>query len=185
MSVADSFGEFMRPPHFPVRAGDLLGHIRFHDVSDGSVEIDRATVMVRPIPHCGDTNGYRVEIDGVSIAYLSDHQQPMDGSFDVAPAVLELCRDADLVIHDAQYWSDEFAKKQDWGHCTVDYAVHVAGEAGAKRLALFHHDPAHDDAVVDDIVYYARSLAPAYGLAEVIGAAEGLSVALAAPVRLA
>ena len=55
--------------------------------------------------------------------------------------MLDLCDGADLLIHDAQYTVDEFPAKADWGHCTVDYAVHVAGEAGARRLALFHHDP--------------------------------------------
>ena len=181
-TVEEAFGEFMRPPYFPVRATDLFGDIRFHDICNADLEIDRAKVKVRPIPHVGNTNGYRIEVDGFSIAYLSDHQQPMDGSWEVPATVLELCGDADLVIHDAQYTSDEFELKSHWGHCTVDYAVHVAGEAGAKRLALFHHDPAHDDLAVDLMLEHARVLASKYGIDEVLGAAEGLSIALGARV---
>ena len=42
--------------------------------------------MSRLIPHCGPTLGYRVTWDGVTVAYLSDHQQPSDGSYRIAPA---------------------------------------------------------------------------------------------------
>ena len=84
---------------------------------------------------------------------------------------------ADLLIHDAQYTPEEFAAKAHWGHCTVDYAVHVGAEAGVKRLALFHHDPSHDDAMVDCLVAGARTTA-AGRIDEVFAAAEGLTVVL-------
>ena len=31
----------------------------------------------------------------------------------------------------------------------MDYALLVARRAGAKRLVMFHHDPAHDDDSMD------------------------------------
>jgi ribonuclease BN (tRNA processing enzyme) len=110
------------------------------------------------------------------VAYLSDHQMPVDGSHTVSDAVLDLCDGADLLIHDAQYTAEEFPAKATWGHCTSDYAVHVAKEAGARRLALFHHDPTHHDLAVDSILADARSLAKATGIEEVLAAHEGLVV---------
>ena len=92
----------------------------------------------------------------MAIAYISDHQQPVDCD-DVADAVLELCRDADLLIHDAQYEPAEFALKSDWGHCTIGYAVRVAAEAAAKRLVLFHHDPSHSDDDIDRLLDRAQA----------------------------
>jgi ribonuclease BN (tRNA processing enzyme) len=94
----------------------------------------------------------------------------------VTDAVLELCDGADLVIHDAQYTVEEFAQKYYWGHCTVDFAVFVAHEAGAKRLALFHHDPAHDDDAVDRLLAHASAAAQSTSLSEVIAAYEGMTV---------
>ncbi|HEX2576534.1 MAG TPA: MBL fold metallo-hydrolase [Aquihabitans sp.] len=183
-SLRGAFEEFMRPPFFPVRPDDLLGDIRFRDVADTSFDWGRAHVTVADVPHTGATNGYRVEVDGVVVAYVSDHQEPVAGG-PIAPSVLELCRDADLVIHDAQYEADEFARKSDWGHCTVAYAVRVAAEAGAKRLALFHHDPSHGDDVVDRLRVEAEALAIGTSIVEVVAAAEGLTVALeAAPAEL-
>jgi phosphoribosyl 1,2-cyclic phosphodiesterase len=174
--LAEAFGEFMRPPFFPVTTKDLLGDIHFHDLWDADIELDGAKVKARPVPHVGLTNGYRVEMGGAVVAYLSDHQMPVDGSHTVSDAVLDLCDGADLLIHDAQYTVDEFPAKATWGHCTSDYAVHVAKEAGVRRLALFHHDPTHHDAAVDSILADARALATGSGLEEVLAAHEGLVV---------
>jgi ribonuclease BN (tRNA processing enzyme) len=80
------------------------------------------------------------------------------------------------VIHDAQYTEAEFAEKSYWGHCTVEYAVFVAREAGAKRLALFHHDPAHNDDELDDLLRQARAAAESSSLEEVVAAYEGLTL---------
>jgi ribonuclease BN (tRNA processing enzyme) len=124
----------------------------------------------------GLTSGYRIEMGGATVAYLSDHQMPGDMSHTVSDSVLELCDGVDLLIHDAQYTVDEFPEKSTWGHCTVDYAVHVAAEAGAHRLALFHHDPTHHDERIDEILAHARKLAQGTGIDEVVAAHEGLVV---------
>lgn len=177
MGLQEAFENFMRPPYFPIRPEQLFGDITFRDVADEEFDWGRARITVRDVPHTGATNGYRVELDGLVIAYISDHQQPV-GSDEIAPTVLELCRDADLVIHDAQYEPHEFAVKSDWGHCTVEYAVAVAAAAGAKRLALFHHDPSHGDEVVDRLLVEAKGFARGTSLVEVIAAAERTTVSL-------
>lgn len=176
-SLGAVFDQFMRPPFFPVRAGDLRGAIAFHDISDDDFMVGNAKVRVRPVPHCGPTNGYRIEWNGASVAYVSDHQAPLDGSGSVAEAVLELCDGVDLLIHDAQYTPAEWQEKAHWGHCSVDYAVRVAREAGAHRLALFHHDPSHDDDDVDRLLSGAREAAANCGIDEVLAAYEGLTIA--------
>ncbi len=175
-SLADAFHQFVRPPFFPVTVEQLYGQITFHDAADCDIEIDGAKVRVRPVPHVGANNGYRVEVGGATVAYLADHQMPHDGSHATTDAVLELCDGADLVIHDAQYTDGEFAEKYYWGHCTVDFAVFVAAEAGAKRLALFHHDPAHDDDTVDALLARAQDTAASTSLSEVVAASEGLTL---------
>ena len=182
-TVAEAFSGFMRPPYFPVRIADLLGDVTFRETGAAPFRVGRAEVRAALVPHVGDTNGYRVEIDGRVIVYISDHQEPADGSRTVAPAVVELCRDADLLIHDAQYTPEEFALKATWGHCTVDFAVRVAAEAGVRRLALFHHDPSHDDATIDALAAHARSLAVGTPVEEVLIATEGLTVVLGAEPR--
>jgi ribonuclease BN (tRNA processing enzyme) len=85
--------------------------------------------------------------------YISDHQAPSNWeSGIVSDSVIELCKDCDLLIHDAQYTRDEFDQKTDWGHCTYNYALMVAKASNAKALALFHHDPYHSDEQIDQIL---------------------------------
>jgi phosphoribosyl 1,2-cyclic phosphodiesterase len=175
--VEQVFGDFMRPPYFPVQYADLRGDIRFHDVADVDFEIGSAKVKVRSVPHVGPTVGYRVDADGVSVAYISDHQAPLTLD-SVADSVLELCDGVDLLIHDAQYTPQEFAIKAHWGHCTTDYAVLVAKEAGARRLALFHHDPSHGDDFIDQLERCAQLLGRQCKIDEVFAAREGLAVDL-------
>jgi phosphoribosyl 1,2-cyclic phosphodiesterase len=179
-NMEDALCNFMQPPYFPIRPTDLRGDIRFHDVNDEEFKIGRARVLSRLVPHLGPTNGYRVDWDGFTVAYISDHQAPK-GLDTVAEAALELADGVDLLIHDAQYTDDDWEKKSHWGHCTVDYAVLVAKEAGAKRLALFHHDPAHGDDILDKLLERATAGAKGTSVAEVISASEGTTVSFERP----
>jgi phosphoribosyl 1,2-cyclic phosphodiesterase len=175
-TVRDAFDRFVREPYFPITLEHVPGTIDFVDVRNHHWQLDDATVVTsREVPHCGNTVGYRVDRHGRSVAYISDHQQPLDGSGSVAPGALELADGVDLLIHDAQYTDDEFELKRTWGHCTLGYALHVAREAGAKRLALFHHDPSHDDDRLDQLRMPIEAMGERYGI-EVICAAEGMSM---------
>src|SRR4029453_7642653 len=121
-----AFYQSMRPPYFPVDLKALRGEIRFREIRQGHFEVGDVAISVIPIRHLGPPAGYRLDWQGRAIVFIPDHQQPCDGSWDVDPAVLELARGADLLIHDAQYTAEEFAVKTDWGHSPVEYAVNVA-----------------------------------------------------------
>ena len=83
-----------------------------------------------------------------------------------------------MLVHDAQFTPAQLALRPDWGHCTPAYAVEVARQCEAKRLVLFHHDPIHDDHMVDRLLDEARTLGDAH-FDEVIAASEGLTLSLA------
>ena len=145
-----------------------------------------AAVTAIRVRHTGPTLGFRVDLEGVSVAYVPDHgpgcshEHPDDF---VPDDVLGLCDGVDLLIHDAQHTVAEYPAKRHWGHSTIDYAVEVARRAGVRRLALFHHDPTHCDASIDRNEAHARSLVAAGGV-EVLAAREGLRLDLA-PSRIA
>jgi ribonuclease BN (tRNA processing enzyme) len=171
----DVLAAAVQPPFFPIQMGEFRGDLRFHELDALTepqvVELGSITVHARTVPHKGHTLGFRVEADGRSLVYLPDHQAPIDRR-SVDEGVLELCEGADLLIHDAQFTDDEFVTMSDWGHSTVAYALHVAGSAGVRRLALFHHDPSHTDRHVDRMVALARRLAASTRVPEVTAAAE-------------
>lgn len=176
LSLEEAVRCFVAPPYFPVGIEQLPCEIVFHEVDGETFHIDDAEVRSTLVPHIGPTLGFRVTVEGVSIAYVSDHQQPGVGAREVDPEVVDLCEGVDLLIHDAQFDDLEFSMRSDWGHCTVDYAVEVAARAGVKALALFHHDPSHSDAHLDELLGDASTKAAARGVHEVIAAHEGLTI---------
>ncbi len=103
---------------------------------------------------------FRVSVNGKSIVYATDTEGYTGGD----SRLINFARDADLLIHDAQYINEEYTDpvhpKQGYGHSTVDMACEVASKANVGKLVLFHHDPAHDDDLMDQIESYARRLFP-------------------------
>lgn len=176
--LATCFRGLMQPPYFPIGCEHLPRGIDFVTAWDERLAIGDTKVTVRSVPHTGMTSGYRVEIDGFVITYVSDHQEPIGRRHEVDDAVLELCEGADLVIHDAQFTPEELDARQTWGHCTPAYAVEVAAQAGASTLVMFHHDPWHDDDMVDRLLAETRELGLDRGLDDVVAAAEGTTIVL-------
>ncbi|MGZ8762908.1 MAG: MBL fold metallo-hydrolase [Acidimicrobiia bacterium] len=185
--LGEVFAGVMCPPYFPITPDGLEASLHFHDTGDDDFPIGSAKVRSRWVRHVGPTLGFRVEVGGVSVAYISDHGQGcgggsrVEGDDFVPDEVLELADGADLLIHDSQHTQTEFPDKRHWGHCTIEYAVHVAHEAGARALALFHHDPAHSDDHLDLILRDAQDHASQRGGPAVFAAAEGLAIALEPP----
>jgi len=101
---------------------------------------------------------YRVHYQNKSFVYATDIEQ-QEGGY---PEIIEFSRGADLLIHDAQYLHGEYVSRlkprKGWGHSTVDSAADVAQKAGVKRLALFHHEPTHDDRMMKKIGNHAKRL---------------------------
>ena len=72
---------------------------------------------------------------------------------------LDLARDVDVLVHDAQYTADELPQRGSFGHAAFEYSLELAAEAGARRVLLFHHDPSRTDPEVEAILHAARRLA--------------------------
>ena len=157
-------GRMMSPPHFPILPGQLRGEWTFEGIEPGSQEIEGFQVRALEIPHGGGRMmGCRIVDGDTSLAYISDHGPIAagpgpEGFGEYHEAVMELARDADLLVHDAQYTVDEFWSRVSFGHSAADYAVQLGIKAGARRLVLFHHDPFHDDDAIDRIVAHCRAL---------------------------
>lgn len=172
-TLAEVFRGVMSPPYFPITPEQLRGDVAFESVGREDFAHEGAKIRSRWVRHTDPTLGFRVEIEGKSVAYLSDHGPgtvPDDADDFVPDDVLELCDGVDLLIHDAQHTADEYEMKRSWGHCTVEYAIHVGRLAGAKELALFHHCPTHGDDRMDTILRDARDLVARTGGPEVFAA---------------
>jgi len=176
-SLAEVFAGVMKPPYFPITPSMLGGTVNFRDTGADEFAVNGAKVRSRWVRHTDPTLGYRVEQEGRTITYISDHGPgcvESDPDDFVPDDVLELCDGADVLIHDAQHTAHEYEAKRHFGHSTIEYAVHVAREAGVKTLALFHHCPSHSDSAIDEILDHAREFSAQTDGPHVIAAHEGM-----------
>jgi phosphoribosyl 1,2-cyclic phosphodiesterase len=151
------------PPLFPIDLQETPARLTFHDVPEMPWRIDGALLKASLVVHPGPTLGFRIEADGSTLAYLPDHEPALTGAFAERPRDWisggSIAEDVDLLLHDSQYFADEYADRLGWGHSAVESAVAFAQAVGARRLVLFHHDPDHSDEALDRLEAHARSLA--------------------------
>ena len=172
----------MEYSYFPVKLRELRSRIHFTELDEGFFRVGDVLVETQYLNHTAPTIAYRMSNGGATIAYVTDHEPfwSAEGRVSRHPGDerhVAFLRDANLVIHDAQYTEEEYRGKVGWGHSSIDYAVDVAIAAGVERLVLFHHDPTHDDASMDGMQTAARARAAAQGESlDVLAAAEGLEV---------
>jgi phosphoribosyl 1,2-cyclic phosphodiesterase len=176
--LRERLSRYLSPPLFPVRLRDLGPHVALHDVPHGPFRIGDAAVRGEAIIHPDPTIGYRIADASGTVAYLPDHEPALGApTFPIGPEWTsghDLAKGVDLLIHDAQYTTEEYAARVGWGHSSTDHTWAFALQAGVGRLVTFHHDPTHSDAELDGIV---ADLAQRNG-PEVVGGIEGLEIAL-------
>jgi phosphoribosyl 1,2-cyclic phosphodiesterase len=147
----------MSPPYFPVGPTELRGEWDFATVAPGEFEVEGFTVQTHEIPHKGGrTFGYRIGDGHSTLVYMPDHCPTTlgpgeDGFGAYHPAALELAKDADVLVHDAQLFPDELAAEADFGHSVADYAVELARHAGTRAVVLFHHRHDRTDDALDGL----------------------------------
>lgn len=179
-SLEDSLSGQMQYSYFPVKLDDLASRIHYTELEEGFFRIGEVLVETQYLNHTAPTIAYRITTDGATVAYITDHEP-----FSNSPALalthpgdqrhVQFLNDADLVIHDAQYTTEEYRTKVGWGHSPADYATDVAIAADVAKLALFHHDPIHDDEAVKRIEDDQRARAATAGSSlDVFAAAEGM-----------
>ena len=161
--------EQMKAPYFPVETETWMANIEYVEPNKAGLHHGPFAVDYRNVHHPGVTYGYRIRIRGKTIVYVSDNEflflrKSIDQRYaefnaeehellrqiesEERLAELDAIRDADILIHDAQYSLEDYQKKRGWGHsCYID-TIHCAIDAGVKTLYLYHHDPTYDDDTV-------------------------------------
>lgn len=155
IGIENVIGGQMTDPFFPVPLDALKARMSYVDFPAGETFALGPEVRVRtaPLNHPNGATGYRLEHRGASLCYVTDTEH-VPGRPD--ENVLRLIAGADLVIYDCTYRDDEFAEKVGWGHSTWQEGVRLCRAAGAKQLAIFHHDPDHEDPEMERIEAEAR-----------------------------
>jgi ribonuclease BN (tRNA processing enzyme) len=168
MNLGARLSRYLSPPLFPVRIRDLECAPVLHEVPS-YFETGPFRIRARHVCHPGPTVGYRIETDGGVLTYLPDHE-PALGSrpFPREPewtSGYDLAEGADVLIHDAQYTSAEYALRVGWGHSSLDDMLSFARLAAVRRLVPFHYDPGRSDDGMDAALSDAvRAAAPTFAV---------------------
>jgi phosphoribosyl 1,2-cyclic phosphodiesterase len=145
----------MTQPTFPVPLEAMRASLDFQDFKAGDAFDLGPGLKVRTagLNHPNGATGYRIEHGGKSICYVTDTEHVI-GRPD--QSVLALIDGADLVVYDSTYTDAEFPAKVGWGHSTWQEAVRLCKASDVKQLAIFHHDPDHEDDFMDALAAEAR-----------------------------
>mgnify|MGYP000173557994 FL=1 len=131
----------MQPEYFPVPLKSMGAKFNFLQLDQNEITINRATVRVIKQNHPGGSFGYRMEDNGKVFVFCTD----LEHGDAALPEIIEFCKGADLLVHEAQYTAEELKVHKGWGHSSYEQALEVAEKAGVKKLAITHHDPEHND----------------------------------------
>jgi phosphoribosyl 1,2-cyclic phosphodiesterase len=160
-SLRDRILRSFSPPLFPLDFRDIPARITFHDLPR-PWRADSLSLTADFVLHPGPTLGFRIDTGSSTVVYLPDHEPALAG-FAGRPAEWisggMLSLGADLLLHDAQYFEDEYGERIGWGHSSVDAAVAFARTVDARQLVLFHHEPNHSDRTLEELEDRARDLA--------------------------
>jgi len=159
MNLKQVLSEMMSAPLFPIPIGIFAAEVEFADFRAGETHDLGGGVIVKtaPLNHPNRATGYRVEVGKKAICYVTDTEH-VPGRPDAN--VLKLIEGADIVVYDSTYTDEEYPAHVGWGHSTWQEGVRLVEKAGAKRLAIYHHDPDHDDAFMDKVAAEAEKMRP-------------------------
>jgi phosphoribosyl 1,2-cyclic phosphodiesterase len=195
MSFGEIMAEPMKAPFFPIAMRELSATMDIKKLTEMEFSAGKVQVRARFVNHPGICAGYRLFTSAGSIAFLPDHEPyrflHAAKANDLSPeeakktateeriGLVEFLQGSDILILDAQYTDAEYENHVGWGHGSVSSAVFLALDAKVRKLLLFHHDPSHDDGMLDAMVDEARQLIRERGKhLEVDGAREGEEVVL-------
>jgi phosphoribosyl 1,2-cyclic phosphodiesterase/CheY-like chemotaxis protein len=186
----------MESPYFPISMRAMPSNLNIEEISETEFHIGSIKVRTMFANHPGVCVGYRITTSAGTIVFMPDNEaharqrMAADGGRERSLEVLEYARkqdeklvdfirDADIVIMDSQYDANEYKSHIGWGHSCVDDVVALAVVGNVRKLFLFHHDPDHDDEMIDRMEEWAQELAVIHGAkTEVAAAREGLEVSI-------
>src|SRR5436305_5429486 len=180
----------METPFFPISLRELPSHLAIEELKEMEFHIGSIPVQAKFANHPGICAGYRLHTSGGSIAYMPDNEPYESLKLQIAASdgingqearnfaaaergkMVEFLRDCEVAILDAQYTDEEYQQHIGWGHSSLSSVISLALDAEVKQVVLFHHDPGHDDAMIDRMLEQALAMVSKSGKPLLVEAAR-------------
>lgn len=149
----------MSKPNFPIGLNNLSASLAYIDFEAGDSFNIHADINVTTtgLNHPDGATGYRINYRGKSVCYITDTEHTPD-TLDFQ--LVKFLEGADLLIYDSTYTDSNFSQFKGWGHSTWQEGIRLSRAADVQRLAIFHHDPASTDTILDQISVETKTLFP-------------------------
>ena len=179
--VLASLIDQMDGAHFPITPDQVPSNFNF--VTENPLEFLGSNgfhLEMVPMNHPGRAFGYKIKVDDKIICYFTDNE--IDPPYEKSIELNELtnqCRNADILIHDAQYTEDDMPLKHGWGHSLISQVTELGKSAEVKNLVYYHHDPERTDDLLDkELEKAAKTLKENGSSVQPYFAYEGLKLTL-------
>ena len=149
----------MDAPIFPVPFNHLKAKIDYAVECKINFQIDSIEIFTINLSHPNGGMGYSFVEEGKKFVFLTDNElsyRHRNGR--TFEDYAEFSKDADLLVHDAQFTEEEYKATRTWGHSTYLEALNLAITAQVKRFALFHHDPGRTDFQLEALLQNCREI---------------------------
>lgn len=155
--LKEIFSMQMQRQFFPVELDKMGAQFEFYHYGEKEIIYGaNVNAVAQYHKYRGGSYGIRIDDENVSLVLCTDIEH-ING---IDKKIVEFAKDADLLIHDGQYTSEEYKAHKGWGHSTWEQAVEVAQLANVKKLVITHHDPDHDDSFLDMIEENCKAAFP-------------------------
>lgn len=146
LSAGEQISRLMSPPLWPVGPDLYPSTLCAHDLTF-PLTIGEVTVCGMESNHPGGSTIFRLSDGRHSLVYATDYEH----SPEKQEELIDFCRGTDLLLYDAQYTEEEYARMKGFGHSTVKQGLYVFEQSGAGRLLFVHHDPRHSDRMLREM----------------------------------
>ncbi len=176
----------MNSVYFPVPMSKLNSKVSMHTKLTDDIQVHDITISCTSQHHPGGSTAFKLTLgDGRSIIYATDNE--LNQQFDekhqpntkMGEDYFEFIKGCDFLIADGQYTDEEYPEKKGWGHTSLTLLHDIAYQANVKTLAVYHHDPMHNDRILEDLVHkYTNFYNQLDRPMQVLWAREGLTIPL-------
>ena len=157
-NTKELFTNMLAYAYFPVRLDEMKAKVTFKELRDNHpVSIGDVIIDCHFTNHPGPTVGFKIKSPKKTVGYITDnevllgyHGHPNEihrkhPLLEPHLDLIEFLKDCDLIIHEAQYFPEEYYRKTGWGHSSISNATVLLKYTGCKQWMVTHHDPNHKD----------------------------------------
>lgn len=147
INLKQIFAKQMESTYFPISLDNMGANFSFITKDANEENFPNGSIKTYLHSHPGGAHSYRLEADNKVLVYATD----IEHGSEIDLKLVTFAKDADILIHDAQYTPEELPNYIGWGHSSWEQAIAVAEKANVKKLYLTHHDPEHNDEFLNKI----------------------------------